>query len=837
MLRLQLASLLVIAVPVFAGTTLTSVSLTSSTNPSILGSTISLTASVSPSTATGSVTFYDGTTILKTEPLVLGQATLTTALLPSGTRNLKALYSGGSTYAGSLSTTLLQNVVELPQSGFLPDVVYGINCGVQSVAVADFNSDGIPDIVFNDGCGYGAYEVGLMLGNGDGTFQTPIVIYPAGTGALAVGDFNGDGKPDLFLSGTNSFVLLGNGDGTFQQPLPVAGSGGSALVADFNGDGKADVAINGSSVTTVMLGNGDGTFQPAVFTYNGGLMAVYFIAAGEFNNDGKVDIVLSRNVAMAAQELVVLLGDGDGTFQAQPAIATNFTPGSIAVADLNGDGNADLAVVNQNDSYPSVPGSIAIFLGKGDGTFQPPVAYSTGPSVNFPAPILIGDFNGDSKQDLIFAAIPYYTEGNLQALFGNGDGTFQPAVPFTSTFVGGAYAFAAADLNRDGREDVVAAQGSVGVFLGRALPICASASIAPIVVDANGGTVPLNISVTSDPCSWSLASTSPWITFNPSGGTGSSTATVTIAPNFSGLDQTGNLDTSVSARLAFVTPVAQKGTAEVFADVPPTAYYFDAVNLLSAKGITSGCTVSPLDFCPTEPIDRAEMAIFIVRSIFGGDNFTPPTTQSFNDVGPSDFGFAWIQEMYALGITTGCGNGDYCPDDTLTRAEAAIFVIRARYGATAVFDYTPIPFFTDVPANAFGFAWIQRMKMDNITEGCAPTLYCPADTVTRGEMAVFLMRGSYNQLLPSGEPVIAQITPATIPAGQTTNVTVTGANTSFSSATIVNPIPGVTIGSVNITSATTLTVALTPAANAVPESIWVTTGTEEAVLPNGLTFQ
>jgi hypothetical protein len=233
------------------------------------------------------------------------------------------------------------------------------------------------------------------------------------------------------------------------------------------------------------------------------------------------------------------------------------------------------------------------------------------------------------------------------------------------------------------------------------------------------------------------------------------------------------------------------------------------------------------------------MAVFIVRSIFGGDNFTAPTTPYFNDVGPTDFGFAWIQEMAALGITTGCAPELFCPNDSVTRAEMAIFIIRARYGATTDFDYSLTPFFTDVPANAFGFSWIQRMKMDNITSGCTATTYCPDDAVTRGDMAIFVMRGGYNELLPAGEPAISQISPASIPLGQLTTVTVTGLNTNFGAGTIVNPIPGVTIGAITVTSPNTFTVDLTPAANAtvVPESIWVTTGTQEAVLPNGLTFQ
>jgi hypothetical protein len=196
-------------------------------------------------------------------------------------------------------------------------------------------------------------------------------------------------------------------------------------------------------------------------------------------------------------------------------------------------------------------------------------------------------------------------------------------------------------------------------------------------------------------------------------------------------------------------PVAEMATQQAFIDVLPNEYYFDAVNLLYAHGITNGCASSPLQFCPTEDVTRAQMAIFIVRSIFGGDNFTAPTTPYFTDVGPTDFGFNWIQEMAALGITNGCGVGLFCPDDSVTRAQMAVFIIRARYGSTAMFDYLPTPLFTDVLSNAFAFIYIQRMKMDSITSGCTVTTYCPDNPVTRGDMAIFVMRGGYNDLLPA----------------------------------------------------------------------------------------
>ncbi len=167
----------------------------------------------------------------------------------------------------------------------------------------------------------------------------------------------------------------------------------------------------------------------------------------------------------------------------------------------------------------------------------------------------------------------------------------------------------------------------------------------------------------------------------------------------------------------------------------------------------------------------------------------------------------------------------------------AVFIIRARYGSTTQFDYPPVPLFSDVPTTEFAFPWIQRMKEDNITSGCTATTYCPSSPVTRGDMAIFWMRGGFNQLLPPSEPVLTQVGPSTVSAGQASLITGTGVNTNLvQSSTVVNPIQGFVLSDVNVLSPTTLTFAATAGAQATvqPGSVWVVTGAEEAVLPNAL---
>jgi len=477
---------------------------------------------------------------------------------------------------------------------FAPAVTYGSGgYYALSVAVADVNGDGKPDLLVANYCGSDTEScsgtVGVLLGNGDGTFQ-PAVTYASGgvyAWSVVVADVNGDGRPDLVVANDCDIgsscnngvvgVLLGNGDGTFQTAVTYA-SGGiaahSVAVADVNGDGKPDLLVanfcgssncdNGS--VGVLLGNGDGTFQPAM-TYGSGLYNAVSVAVADVNGDGKPDLLVANYCGTSSScnnngMVGVLLGNGDGTFQT----AVNYDSDgpfsyedNLSVADVNGDGTPDLVVAH--------PGSVGVLLGNGDGTFQTAVTYPSG-GADY-STVAVADVNGDGKPDLLVAnfcgSSSSCNNGSVGVLLGNGDGTFQAAMTFGS---GGyeAWAVAVADVNGDGKPDLLVAN-------------CTSSGSC----GANAGVVGVLINI-------SLAST---------------TTALTSSPNPSSLEQAVTFTATVTASQFFK-----------FQPTGTVTFTYGSTTLCNAvtlSGGTATCTYSNLP-AGTDTVTGA----------YSGDtNFTP----------------------------------------------------------------------------------------------------------------------------------------------------------------------------------------------------------------------
>jgi len=361
------------------------------------------------------------------------------------------------------------------------------------VITGDFNRDGKLDLAAPDG---------VQLGNGDGTFQPVDMNLPviANAQGVAAGDFNGDGNLDLAIAISNPAsvaILLGNGDGTFQKPLIAQASPGApqtVVAADFNGDGKLDLAVsNGLNPSqfganggiSVLIGNGDGTFQAPVAFDTLTVAVPNTLAVGDFNGDNELDLVYVTTSA-GQDQLTYLQGKGDGTFLAPERWSLGCNATDLWTADLNGDGNLDVITSDTSVSVPVANGGAVILLGHGDGTFQPPVEYPPGPSIA----LGVSDFNSDGSLDV---ALSIHDKNQFSILLGNGDGTLQntPILPttidprnFSQTQ---ALALTVGDFNGDGRPDLVFPAGSANqgggllyIFLQGVYPV---ASISPATLN------------------------------------------------------------------------------------------------------------------------------------------------------------------------------------------------------------------------------------------------------------------------------------------------------------------------------------------------------------------
>lgn len=342
----------------------------------------------------------------------------------------------------------------------------------EGVAVGDFNNDSISDLAVAN---TGSDSVSVLLGNGDGTFQTTINVavqrFPR---SVAVGDLRGNGTQDLlvanYLSASVS-VLLGNGDGTFQPPrnVPVGTGPFSVVVGDFNNDGKLDFAVTKESLGNVSIALGDGTggFQTPrdfpVGRFPTGLVT------GDFDGDGNLDLAVAST---GSNNVTVLFGDGNGGIRDVRTIALGHSPGrhnrSITAGDFRGIGQLDLAVVGNS------PSGVSLLLGDGQGGFAPPQIIplqNLGPATDISA----ADLRGNGRLDLVVGML-YTNVPNVWVLLGDGQGRFSAPMNFSllPNVTGSAPAVsspstAIADFNSDGKPDlavVSAGSGNVQLLFG-----------------------------------------------------------------------------------------------------------------------------------------------------------------------------------------------------------------------------------------------------------------------------------------------------------------------------------------------------------------------------------
>jgi hypothetical protein len=380
---------------------------------------------------------------------------------------------------------------------FNPAMTFAVGAGAVEVASADLDRDGKADLAVTDGI----KSVYVVLGNGDGTFGLPtqFTLHTATIG-VEIADLNADGSLDLAVANqgppNNSrgeiAIMLGNGDGTFSSPIyqGLDHKPDRLVAVDLNQDGKLDLAAAVEHFATqknslaVLLGNGDGTFQSATTSIRGGASDV---AAGDFNRDGKIDVALA---GIFDDVVRVALGKGDGTFQSAVNSPEGGCAGTVEAADLDGNRKLDLLVGG---------GHVNLLSGRGDGTFSPAVTFGVGNRF-----ATSGDFNGDGSKDVVagggfsaigvalnngrelraprvyfppaglsrLAAADFNSDGHADVavgggvMFGDGNGSLVPGPTFTTIATNW---LRTGDFNRDGNPDLFMAALSGGVysFLGR----------------------------------------------------------------------------------------------------------------------------------------------------------------------------------------------------------------------------------------------------------------------------------------------------------------------------------------------------------------------------------
>ena len=646
--------------------------------------------------------------------------------------------------------------LEPPTSYLLASPAWGL-------AVGDLDGDSLPDVVSTKGD-----SVVVILNAGNGSLraipESNVLAGPSPNGsqlAIAIGDWNGDGRQDLaWTSGT--LDVIGNlGGGRFGQTQVLTGPPwnpglNSVAAADFDGDGNQDLVSSGYTDIYLFPGLGDGTFGDAVSLYPSASYGI--VAVADFTGDGKADIIL----ASCCGTLVVLPGNGDGTFQPAVTTAISVNVFYMLPADLNGDGKADLVTTSENAVY--------VMIGNGDGTFQPPVTVTTLGACCYTFWVAVGSFSG-GPLDVLVSEANY----NVMLFPGNGDGTF--GTPIQIGLDSNAGPIATGDYDGDGNDDfsVLSGNRNVVVFPGlgnrhfqapTVYPAFSAAALlsgnftgGPLDVAAIGGGVVATLlnarlGATVQPVSTLVGS--PAILAATAGGygpisyqwrkngaplpdggpvSGATTASLTIDP--ADFSDAGSYDVLVTD--SCTTVASDTATLAVeFADVAPSNIFHADIITIATAGITAGC--GDADYCPSALVTRAQMAVFLLKSEHGS-GYTPPDCAGlFPDV-PCPSTYAnWIEQLASEGITAGCGNGDYCPDATITRAQMAVFLLKTSQGSAYV-PPAATALFEDVPVDAFAAAFIDDLYTRGIAGGCSasPLLYCPNNVVNRAQMAAFLV--------------------------------------------------------------------------------------------------
>ncbi len=523
----------------------------------------------------------------------------------------------------------------------------------------------------------------------------------AGTG---IGDFNNDGRNDIVMTwhdAANGFnynvsIAYQDAQGNLSTSPTVYWVGNLSMtlaVGDLNHDGLDDFAtadrfFDGKINVFIQQANGTmiKTPYPAVYGPDA-------IAIGDINNDGLDDAAVS-SWGQEPNSIGVFIQNQDGTLNVMvtyPSINAGYD--DIAIGDVNNDGLNDVVKLNGQGTLSD----LLVYLQNSNGQLNDYVSYSLGPLTTYRgANLAIGDVTGDGLSDIVVSYSPDWTYSHMAVFAQDANGILLPPVSYLTW--SGQTQVRIADVNDDGRQDIVTAHTgwqNIGVFL--QLPNGTLAT--ETLYRANYSDV-AGISV---------------------GDLNNDALTDIFVADTAGFD------------VLYREPI--------FSDLLLNYWAGSFINRLYRASITGGCSLSPLMYCPEVDVNRAQMAVFLLRGEHGSA-YAPPSVGSgtgFTDVPADYWAAAWIKQLALEGITSGCGPSLYCPETSVTRDQMAVFLLRAEHGAS----YSPPPatgVFTDVPTTHWAAPWIEQLAIEGITGGCGVDTYCPSTPVTRAQMAVFLVR-------------------------------------------------------------------------------------------------
>jgi uncharacterized delta-60 repeat protein len=579
------------------------------------------------------------------------------------------------------------NAVAIQTDGKIVVAGYRFNLTNTDFAVVRYNPDGSFDTSFD----------------GDGKVSTPV-----GTG-------NDIGRA-VAIQADGKIVVAG---------VSFSGSSASFALVRYHTNGSLDASFDTDGKVTTPIGAGNDQGNALAIQTDGRIIVAGFVFNGSNTDFGVVRYNLNGSLDTSFDgdgKVITPIGAGGDAGYA----AAIQADGKIVVAGSSSNGaNNDFAVVRYNtngslDASFDTDGKVTTQIGAGNDQGNALAIQADG-KIAVAGQSLVGANNND------FAAVRYHTNGSLDGLYGSG-GKVVVDVSNGGNDVGNGVA-----LDSTGRAFVVGASENLFGVVRIEDDICSPVlSRTNHSFAASGGSGSVEVTA-PDTCVWAATSNNPGFITVTSGTNGSGNATVTysVSPHN---DTTGRIG---SITIGGHTFTVLQGAA--FLDVQPDNPFYTEIGKLSARGVALGCGGG--NYCPDSLVTREQMAAFIIRAL-GEFNPPTPASQRFTDVPQSNFFYAFIEEMALRQITLGCGVNTYCPSDPVTREQMAAFIIRALHEPGYVPPPPASQRFNDVgPSNPF-YAYIEEMAVRGVTLGCSasPPLYCPGDRVTRAQMAAFLVR-------------------------------------------------------------------------------------------------